>query len=137
LTVTTDTTATRTFARTMHRFIVGARSDPKRAETFVRSRGVDVRERARASRDPNNTLLQQLPAWCDALFQAAIEGIVAESRRGPAERRNAEQRARFVAEQLDEVHAALEFAHLAEDDDERHDEIFAAHKALVRAEAAF
>lgn len=38
---------------------------------------------------------------------------------------------------LDDVADALRRAQLAEDDEVRHDHIFAAHKALVRAEATF
>jgi hypothetical protein len=57
-------------------------------------------------------------------MQSAMEMVVASDIRGPEEQASVERRAREVA------------AHLAEDTDERQDHIFAAHKALVRAEAA-
>lgn len=56
----------------------------------------------------------------DALFQTAIEMAVAANIRGPEEQASTERRARDVAAHLDEVAAALERAHLTEDDDERH-----------------
>lgn len=71
----------------------------------------------------------------DPLYQATLELIVESDTRGREEQRSTERRARIVAAHLDEVADALRRAQLAEDDEVRHDEIFAAHKALVRAEA--
>ena len=66
------------------------------------------------------SLREQLPAWIDALWQAALES-------------NAERRARFVAARLDEVADGLQWAQVAEDDDERHEEIIPAQQALLEA----
>jgi hypothetical protein len=125
------------FVGSFRRFILVMRENPIAAEVFVRCRAMRVREQARASRDPMTSLHEQLPAWTSALWQAALEGVVAAQDYGSFERANAERRARFVAARLDEVADGLQRAQVAEDDDERHEEIFTAHRALRRAEAAF
>jgi hypothetical protein len=125
------------FAGSLRRFMLVMRENPMAAEVFVRCRAMRVREQARASRDPMTSLHEQLPAWTSALWQAALEGVVAAQDYGSFERANAERRARFVAARLDEVADGLQRAQVAEDDDERHEEIFTAHRALRRAEAAF
>ncbi len=94
-----------------------------------------VRKAARASRD-NNTSLREHPAWVDALYQAALEMTVASNIRGPEEQASIERRAREVAARLDDVADALRRAQLAEDEEVRHEENFAAYRALVQAEAA-
>jgi hypothetical protein len=68
--------------------------------------------------------------------KAAIEMVLAANTSGSEEQRNTEGRARIVAA-LDEVADRLQRAQVATDEDVRHEEIFAAHKALRRAEAAF
>jgi hypothetical protein len=95
-----------------------------------------VRKAARASRDNNTSLREQLPAWVDALYQAALEMTVASNIRGPEEQASIERRAREVAARLDDVADALRRAQLAEDDEVRHEEVFEAHRALMQAEAA-
>jgi hypothetical protein len=73
----------------------------------------------------------------DALYQAVLEMIVASNIRGPEEQASIERRAREVAARLDDVADALRRAQLAEDEEVRHEENFAAYRALVQAEAAF
>jgi hypothetical protein len=123
-----------TFAITFDRFLIEARKHPDDAVHF---RAVGVRERGQSSRDPNSTLRDQLPAWVDACIKRRSKWSWWQTVGIPRSNGATERRARDVAARLDDVADALRRAQLAEDDDERHDHIFAAHTALVRAETAF